>query len=79
LEKLDKLLLPNLRVLPFDAWAARRYGVVRAELERNGTPLGEADLRIGAVALTHDLTVVTGNLRHFRKIPGLRVENWMQD
>lgn len=69
--------MPNLPVLPFDASAARRYGEVRAELERRGTPIGDADLRIASIALDRDLTVVTGNVRHFEKVPGLAVENWL--
>ena len=77
LSQLEELLWPNLRILPFDIGAAETYGRIRAELERAGTPLAEADLRIGAIALTRDLTVVTGNTRHFSRIPGLRVENWL--
>jgi len=77
LERLDETLLPNLPVLPFDASAARRYGEVRAELERRGAPIGDADLRIASIALTHDLTVVTGNVQHFARVSGLRVENWL--
>ena len=65
-------------MLPFDVAAARRYGEVRAELERLGTPLAEADLRIGAIALSRGLTVVTGNVRHFQRIPELSVENWLE-
>jgi predicted nucleic acid-binding protein len=79
LERLQGRLLPNLPVLPFDEAAARRYGEVRAELERQGTPLGDADLRIGAIALARGLTVVTGNVRHFRRIPQLPIENWLQE
>lgn len=78
LERLDKLLLPNLPVLPFDVAAARRYGEIRAEIERRGTPLGDADLRIGAIALARGLAVVTGNVRHFQRIPNLEVENWLE-
>ena len=78
LERLERLLPPNLPVLPFDAAAARRYGEVRAELERRGAPLADADLRIGAIALARDLTVVTGNVRHFRRIRHLPVENWLE-
>lgn len=77
LSQLEDLLWPNLRVLPFDHAAAETYGKLRADLERAGTPLAEADLRIGAIALTQDLTVVTGNARHFSRIPGLRIENWI--
>ena len=79
LERLDETLLPNLPAIPFDGAAARRYGEVRAELERQGTPLGDADLRIGAIALNRGLTVVTGNVRHFQRIPDLLVENWLEE
>lgn len=77
LSRLEELLRPNLRVLAFDYAAAEVYGRLRADLERAGTPLAEADLRTGAIAVTQDLTVVTGNTRHFSRIPGLRVENWI--
>ena len=77
LGRIDSTLLPNLAVLPFDALAARRYGEIRAIMEAKGKPLGEADLRIGAIALTQELTVVTGNVRHFGMIPDLVVENWL--
>ena len=77
LQRLDETLLPNLPILPFDGSAARRYGEVRAELERRGTPIGDAALRIASIALDLDLTVVTGNVRHFEKVPALAVENWL--
>ena len=51
---------------------------MRAEPERRGTPIGDADLRIASIALDRDLTVVTGNVRHFKKVPGLAVENWLE-
>ena len=79
LEEIEKPLLPNLLVLPFDALAARRYGEARAELERHGVPLDGPDMRIGAIALARGFIVVTGNVRHFQRIPGLRVENWFED
>jgi predicted nucleic acid-binding protein len=78
LERLAETLLPNLPIFPFDAAAAYHYGEVRAQLERQGTPLGEADLRIAAIALVHGHTVVTGNVRHFQRVPGLSVENWFE-
>ena len=78
IQRLSEVLLPNLPVLPFDASAARCYGEIRAEMERQGTPLGDGDLRIAAIALDRGLTVVTGNIRHFRRVPNLTVENWME-
>lgn len=77
LEHLENMLLTHLPVLPFDASAARSYGELRAELEAHGTLIGDADMRIGAIALARGLTVITGNMRHFDKIPGLVVENWL--
>ncbi len=78
LTQIEDTLLANVPILSFDADAARRYGQVRATLEERGTPIGDADLRIAAIALDHGLTVVTGNVRHFRRAPGLHVENWLK-
>jgi tRNA(fMet)-specific endonuclease VapC len=64
-------------VLPFDGEAAAVYARLRAELEAEGRPLAEPDLRIASIALARDLTLVTGNGRHFSRVPGLRVENWL--
>ncbi len=77
LEKVEEVVSAKLPILPFDADAARRYGEIRAELERQGTPVGDADSRIAAIALVRSLVVVTGNIRHFRKVPHLTVENWL--
>lgn len=77
IEKLDQLLLPNLTILAFDESAARRYGVLRANLEEAGTPISEPDLRIASICLVHDLTLITGNTRHFLKVPELKMENWI--
>ena len=65
-------------VLPFDVRAAEVYGPLRAELEAAGAPLAEADLRIASIALSRRLTVVTGNVRHFERVPDLAVENWLR-
>ena len=78
LEKIEDVLVPNLPVLPFDAAAARRYGEIRAELERMGIPIGDADMRIAAIALSRGLRVVTANERHFRQVPELETENWLE-
>ena len=77
LGQIETRLIPNLPILPFDAVAARRYGEVRALLEGQGTSVGDADLRIAAIALVRNLTIVTANTRHFRRVPGLPVENWL--
>lgn len=71
------LVLDSLPVVSFDAAAAATYGRLRADLEAAGTSLAEADLRIASTALAHGMVVVTGNGRHFSRIPGLPVENWL--
>lgn len=77
-ERVRDVVLTAQDVLPFDAAAGRTYGLVRAQLERAGTPLAEPDLRIASIALCRGLTVVTGNTRHFDRVPGLVVENWLR-
>jgi tRNA(fMet)-specific endonuclease VapC len=72
-----ELILAGLRVLPFDRLAADLYGPLRARLEREGRGIDEPDLRIASIALARDMTLVTGNTRHFERVPGLRVENWL--
>ncbi len=78
LELLENLLAQGRTVLPFDGDAARRYARLRAELEQAGQPLAEADLRIASIALAGGLTLVTANVRHFARVPGLSVENWLE-
>ncbi len=66
-------------VHPFDEAAAEVYGSLRASLEKRGKRLDEPDLRIASIALARDLTLVTGNVKHFARVPGLRVENWLEE
>src|SRR5579885_751968 len=77
LGRIERDVLAGLVVLPFDDAAARRFAAVKAELYRGGTPVADADLQIASIALAHDLTVVTANTRHFARVPGLAVENWL--
>jgi tRNA(fMet)-specific endonuclease VapC len=67
----------RLKVLDFSVAAAKRFGEIRAHLERAGKPASSADMLIGAHALAENLTLVTNNRREFDRIPGLRVENWV--
>jgi tRNA(fMet)-specific endonuclease VapC len=64
-------------ILPFDESAAEVYGPLRARLESEGRRLDEPDLRIASIALSRELIVVTGNVRHFVRVPDLAVENWL--
>jgi tRNA(fMet)-specific endonuclease VapC len=75
-ERID-LILSALEILPLEIPADREYAAVRHHLTRQGTPIGPNDLLIAAHALALDLTVVTGNVREFSRVPGLKVENWL--
>ncbi len=74
-ERLERFLLP-LEVVLFDAEAGRKYGRIRADLKRSGCPIGSNDLLIAAHAVSLDATLVTNNIREFRRVTGLRVEQW---
>lgn len=75
-EALEAFILP-LAIVPFEAAAAVAYGPVRADLERQGTPIGAMDFLIAAHALSLRVTLVTNNTREFGRVEGLRVENWV--
>jgi tRNA(fMet)-specific endonuclease VapC len=72
-----EVLLSALIVLPFDEAAGRRFGSLKADLEARGEPLDDLDLQIASIAVENDLALVTNNTRHFQRIPGLRLENWL--
>ena len=73
LRNIDERVLPALTVLPYDTGVAREFGALRAHLEERGELLPDADLQIAATAVRHGLTLVTGNLRHFARVPGLEL------
>jgi tRNA(fMet)-specific endonuclease VapC len=68
--------LSGVDVLPFDATAAAKFGVVGSALATSGVPIGQMDTLIAAHALSVNATLVTNNERHFSKVAGLKVENW---
>lgn len=69
-------LLGVIGVLDWTAGASHRFGLVKAALERAGTPIDDMDVAIAAVALAHGATLITANLAHFKRVPGLRVCHW---
>jgi len=72
--RIERTLSP-FRSLPFDDPAARRYAEIRDTLETRGQVIGPNDLLIAAIALQHNLTLVTNN-REFSRVPGLNIEDW---
>ena len=73
----ESILLP-FEVVPFCSKCARHYGRIRAHLEREGMAIGPNDLLIAATALAHGATLVTGNVREFKRVPGLSLEEWAE-
>ena len=66
-------LLMELTILSFDEQAANIFRRLRKEMPQAGTQ----DLKVAAICLAHDATVLTRNVVDFQKVPGLRVENWL--
>ena len=60
----------------FDDDAARKYGEIRADLARKGTPIGPNDLMIAAIASVHEAVLVTHNTKEFTRVTDLKVEDW---
>jgi tRNA(fMet)-specific endonuclease VapC len=65
-----------LSVYPFDEAAAEHYAVIRTQLERTGEMISERDVQLAAIAMGNRLTVVTHNVKEFRRIEKLSVEDW---
>lgn len=74
---LDEFMLP-LEVAAFDEQATVAYGVLRAALEKQGTPIGPLDTMIAAHALSLSVTLVTNNMREFNRVPKLTVIDWIK-
>ena len=73
LDNIEHRILPAVTSLPYDVATAKVFGQIRAQLEEEGTILPDADLQIAATAIYHGLELVSGNLRHFSRIPKLKL------
>jgi tRNA(fMet)-specific endonuclease VapC len=70
-------ILGAITVLPFEAGADRHYAAIRTTLERKGTPIGAHDMLIAAHARAIGAVCVTDNVAEFKRVPALKVENWL--
>ena len=77
-ERYEELIVSSLAIIDFDRESAEAYAELRAELERRGQRLAEGDLMVASIALRHDMTLVSGNTRHLARIPGLKLESWLE-
>ncbi len=72
-----ELIFDNIKLYDFDKNAARVFGVLKALLGKNGTTVADMDLMIASIAIANDEILISNNLKHFNKIEGLSVENWI--
>jgi tRNA(fMet)-specific endonuclease VapC len=77
LEAIEEFI-SHLDVLSYDAKASQHYGQIKASLERKGEVIGENDIHIAAHAISQGLTLVTNNLREFKRVTNLALENWVE-
>ncbi len=71
----EQFLLP-FDVVPFDSFCAKEYALIRANLEQEGKKIGANDMVIAAIARAHNATLVTHNMKEFKRVPLLKVEDW---
>ena len=76
MQALEQFLLP-LEVADYNQNASIAYGFVRAYLEKNGSVISSMDMLIGAHALSLNVIMVTNNVNEFKRIPNLKIEDWM--
>ena len=74
--KLENFLRGPVSVFDFSAEEAAIAGELRYALQSKGTPIGSYDILIAAHAVRHDAILVTANVREFKRVPGLKIENW---
>jgi tRNA(fMet)-specific endonuclease VapC len=70
--------LAPVTILDFDQRAATYYGRIRKLLETKGQPIGPMDLLLACQALSQNLILVTNNTKEFKRVEGLRIENWLK-
>jgi predicted nucleic acid-binding protein len=73
LQNIEERILPAVTVLPYDTATARVFGQIQAQLEEKGRPIADADLQIAATAIYHGLELVTGNVKHFERVPQIEI------
>ena len=77
LEAIEEFI-SHLDVLPYDVKACQHYGQIKAALEKKGEVIGENDIHIAAHAISQGLILVTNNLREFKRVANLALENWVE-
>lgn len=73
----EQFLLP-FDILPFDSRCAREYVSIRSYLEKEGKKIGLNNLMIASIARAHNAVLVTHNMREFKRVPGIELEDWAE-
>ncbi len=76
LKAIESFLMP-FEIIDYDYIASMEYGKIRANLEKKGQVIGNMDMQIASHALALDLVLVTNNTREFKRVEGLRLDNWV--
>ena len=77
IEAFEERVFPSVCIVGFDEMSGKLFGELKARLEKQGIVCSEPDLRIASIAIQHDFILITGNTKHFEKISGLSIENWI--
>lgn len=72
-----KRFVSTFQIVPFDEKACSIYAKIRCALEKSGNPIGPMALLIASISLAHNFVLVTNNLKEFRRVKQLRLENWL--
>ena len=73
-----RTLESKLEIIPVGKESAEIFGMLKASLEKQGTPLDDFDLTLASCALAYNLVLVTNNVKHFQRIDGLKLVNWAE-
>ena len=72
-------VIANINIAPLSTHASKIFGKLKADLKKKGELLADMDLLIAAVAIAGNYTLVTNNIKHFKRIKGLKIENWSKN
>ncbi len=72
-----ELMFENIKLYDFDKKSAKIFGELKANLSKNGTVVADMDLMIASICIANNELLITNNLKHFKKIDGLKIESWV--
>ena len=75
METIEKLLL-SVEIVQTDMAILKRFGIIKAQLQKKGEPIADADILIASATMEKAVKLITGNTKHFERIPGLSLESW---